>query len=283
MPRPKEGYRNAAGLAVPGTTDITGRFMDRSRLLYWSFNRGKSGAKTLYDGIDLNIGTVVHQMAELDLKGQPADDIAFYAKTTLTDPEQLDKAQTAFLAFKKWRAKFHLEPYKQEVSLVSEKYQFGGTPDTIASIRNGLGLLDFTTSAKGEVYSDKVIQMGGYDLLWNENFPLEPLTEGYHLIVLPKEGGKPVHRHWTREQIKPYRKLFKLYRRAYDLDAACSTPAALAGTAVAASPVPPIKPEGAAIADLAKKLAPNNPPLPRIGTWGEMMRAYGHVKEGVRV
>jgi hypothetical protein len=30
--------------------------------------------------------------------------------------------------------------------LVSEKYQFGGTLDTVAHIRNGLGLVDFKTS-----------------------------------------------------------------------------------------------------------------------------------------
>lgn len=235
MARPKEGYRNAAGDIIPGTTDISGRFMDRSRLLYWAFNRGKEGYKKLYDGIDLNIGTVVHQMAELDLKGQSADDIAFYAKTTLAEPEQLEKAQTAFLAFKRWRTKFHIEVHKQEIPLISEKYQFGGTPDTIAIIRNGRGLLDFKSSTKGEVYEDHVIQLAGYNILWEENFPDDPLTEGTHLIVLPKEGGEPVHRHYAAEQMEPFRRKFLLYREAYELDAHCNAAATLAGLAVAPS------------------------------------------------
>lgn len=275
MARPKQGYKNAAGESIPGTTDITGRYMDRARLLYWAFNRGRDGHKKLYDGIDLSIGTVVHQMAELDLKDQPAERIAFYATTTLPDPEQLEKAQTAFIAFKKWRAQFHVEPYKQELSLVSEKYQFGGTLDTVAIIRNGLGLLDFKSSTKGEVYEDHLIQLAGYNLLWEENFPLEPLTEGNHLIVLPKEGAAPVHRHYTREQLKPFRKKFRLYRKAYELEAFCSSAAALAGTTVVASPPP--KPEAAP----RKKAPASIEHQPRPMTIGEMLRAYGHVKEGV--
>jgi hypothetical protein len=275
MARPREGYRNQAGQPVPGTTDITGRYMDRSRLLYWAFNKGRDGAKKLYDGVDLNIGTVVHQMAELDLKGQSAADIAFYAKTTLADPEQLEKAQTAFLAFKKWRAKFHIETYKQELSLVSEKYQFGGTLDNVAIIRNGLGLVDFKSSTKGDVYEDHVIQLAGYNILWEENFPLEPLSEGSHLIVLPKEGGEPVHRHWTRDQLKPFRKKFKLYRKAYALEQTTADPKVLAGAAVIASHAPKAKPTP------REKITPRIENQPRGMTMAEIMRAYGHVKEGV--
>lgn len=271
MARPKEGYRNAANEPVPGTTDITGRYKDSSRLMYWAWNKGKAGLK-LYDGVDINIGTVVHQMAELDLKGQSAADIAFYAKTTLPDPEHLEKAQTAFLAYKKWRENFHVEPHKQEISLVSEKYQFGGTLDTVAAIRNGLGILDFKTSAKGEVYEDHVIQLSGYGLLWKENFPLEPLTEGYHLIVLPKDGAKPVHRHYTHEYLKPYRDKFKLYRRAYALESHTTSAVALAGLAVTASPAPSPQPERKAVTFEHGA---------RMMSMGELMRMYGHIKQEV--
>jgi hypothetical protein len=271
MARPAAGYRNAAGEPVPGTTDITGRYMDRSRLLYWAFKKGKEGHKNLYDGVDLNIGTCVHQMAELDLKGAPQADINFYAQATLREPEDLEKAQTAFLAFRKWRDRFHVEPYKQELSLVSEKHQFGGTLDTVAIIRAGHGLVDFKTSTKGEVYEDHVIQLAGYGILWEENFEGTPLTEGYHLIVLPKEGGDPVHRHWTAETLKPFRKKFKLYRRAYALESVTTSAAALAGLAVAASPAPSPQPR------MPKQLEHGAGMM----SMAEILRSYGHVKEGV--
>ena len=75
MPRPKDGYKNAAGQKIPGVSDITGRFMDRSRIIWWAFNRGKQGHPKLYDDSALDIGTAVHMMAEMDLRDQPDDDI----------------------------------------------------------------------------------------------------------------------------------------------------------------------------------------------------------------
>jgi hypothetical protein len=36
MPRPKSGYTNAAGLQVPGTTDVTGRYKDSGALIHWA-------------------------------------------------------------------------------------------------------------------------------------------------------------------------------------------------------------------------------------------------------
>src|SRR5262249_33004211 len=123
MPRPKEGYRNAAGQSIPAVGDINGRFMDRSRLLYWAFNRGKEGHKKLYDNGEINIGSTVHTMAELDLKDTAAADIEFYLQATLPDEGERAKAETSFAAFRAWRAEFHVRPFAQEVSLVSEKGQ----------------------------------------------------------------------------------------------------------------------------------------------------------------
>jgi hypothetical protein len=264
MPRPKSGYKNAAGVQVPGTGDINGRFMDRSRLMYWAYNRGKQGVK-LYDDSALDIGSCVHTMAELDLKGIPDADIEFYAATTLTDPEMLDKARVSFKAFRAWRSDFHVTAHVQEASLVSERFQFGGTLDTIAVIRNGLGMLEFKTSA--EVYEDHLMQMGGYSFLWEECHPYEPLTAGYHLILLPKDGSKPVHREYTREQLEPYRRKFLLYRQAYDLDLICNDKKSLAGISIVPSPTPEPKPKPRV------RVKVSQAPM----SIGELMRAYGHV------
>jgi hypothetical protein len=271
MPRPSTGYRNNAGMVIPGTSDITGRFMDRSRLLYWAFNRGKTGAAKLYDDSALNIGTAVHMMAELDLKNRPRDDIDYYLENSLTDREDRAKAEAAFRAFRQWREDFHVRAHAQEVSLVSEKLQFGGTLDTVAVIRNGLGLVDFKTSASGEVYEDHVLQLAAYGILWNETYPDEPLTQGYHLIVLPKDGSKPVHREWTEESINPYRQKFWLYRKAYDLDKVCNNPKTLAGSTVA----PSVAPAKAARKPRAKASVHLVQP-----SMAEILRSYGHVGAG---
>ncbi len=260
MARPKEGYRNGAGIAIPGTTDITGRFMDRSRLMYWAHKRGAQGLK-LYDNSELSIGTTVHTMAELDMKGETDEAITFYLDATLRDPEQREKADTAFAAFRQWRTDFAVEAYKQEISLISEVLQFGGTLDTVATIRNGLGLVDFKTSASGEVYVDHILQLAAYGILWDETHPKEPLTSGYHLIVLPKDGSKPVHREFTHEQLNPCRQLFWAYRKAYDYDAICNDPMLLNGV-----PVKPSRPKTRASV------------TPRPASMAEILRTYGHLQ-----
>lgn len=273
MPRPAQGYRNAAGLVIPGTSDITGRYMDRTRLLYWAFNRGKQGHAKLYDNAAVNIGTAVHMMAELDLQDRPQEDIDFYLAATLRDADDRQKAESAFGAFRKWREKFHVRPHAQEISLVSEKLQFGGTLDTVAVIRNGLGLVDFKTSTSGEVYEDHVIQLAAYGILWNETHPGERLTAGYHLILLPKEGGSPIHREYTDAQLHPFRQKFWLYRKAFDLESTCGDPKVLAGSAVAPSPAPTTPPKRRAAAKPA--------PAPATASMAEILRSYGHVSEGV--
>lgn len=273
MARPSTGYRNSAGLVIPGTTDITGRFMDRSRLLYWAFSRGKQGALKLYDDSAINIGSTVHMMAELDMKDRPRDDIDYYLEQTLTDRDDRSKAETAFRAFRKWRDEFHVRAHVQEISLVSEALQFGGTLDTVAVIRNGLGLVDFKTSSTGEVYEDHVLQLAAYGILWNETHPDEPLTQGYHLIVLPKDGSKPVHREFSDAAINPYRQKFWLYRKAYDLDKVCNNPKTLAGMTVAPSPAPA---KAATRKPRAKASLHSVQP-----SMAEILRSYGHVNAGV--
>jgi hypothetical protein len=268
MARPKQGYKNAAGLPIPGTGDINGRYMNRERLLYWAFNRGKQGHPKLYDNSALDIGTCVHTMAELDLQCRSEKDIVFYLDATLTDPDEREKAATSFKAFRAWRSQFHVDCYKHEISLVSEKLQYGGTLDNIAFIRAGKGLLEFKTSS--EVYEDHLMQMAAYGILWEENFPSEPLDAGYHLILLPKDGAKPVHREFTKDQLHPFRQKFWLYRQAYNFEAPCNDAKVLAGSKVAPSYAPPAKPR--------VRVEARHAPM----SMGELLRSYGHVKEGVR-
>lgn len=281
MPRPKDGYKNSAGISIPGTSDITGRFMNRERLLYWAFSRGKQGHAKLYDNAALDIGTAVHAMAELDLKEQPQADIDFYLTATLRDSEDQVKAKAAFSSFRQWREAFHVRAEVQEVSLVSEKLQFGGTLDTVATIRNGLGLIDFKTTKSGEVYEDHVLQLAAYGILWDETHPEAPLTSGYHLIMLPKDGSKPIHREFTHDALHPFRQKFWCYRKALEFDRICNDPKVLQGIAVA----PSITPE---TQTAAKKPKAERAAKPKVVTasnahllsMGELLRSYGHVRDG---
>jgi len=89
---------------------------------------------------------------------------------------------------------------------------------------------------------------------------------------LPKDGAAPIHREFTHDQLNPFRQKFWLYRKAYDFEAVTNNPKVLAGSTVAPSPAP------AAKAKPRARIEARPAPM----TMGELLRSYGHVKEGVR-
>ena len=255
MPRPKNGYVNAAGQPIPGTHDPINRFMDKTALMHWAHKRGQQGLP-LYDRAAMDIGSAVHHMAELDLKGRPDREIEAYAHDCLVAPDHLRKAFASFAQFREWRQQFQVRAIAQEVSLVSEAYQYGGTPDTIALIGNGAGLVEFKTSAKP--YPDHLIAMAAHGQLWQETYPQHQLTAGYHLLILPKDGSP--FQHHAYDDLSRYWRIFELYLEAYRLEKDS-------------------KPFAKTKARPAKPKAPQQIAAPVHTTMAEMLRAYGHVGE----
>src|SRR5260370_16322743 len=60
MPRPANGYTNAAGDSIPGTHDPISRFMDQTALKFWAYKRGQQGLP-LFDRAAIDIGSAVHR------------------------------------------------------------------------------------------------------------------------------------------------------------------------------------------------------------------------------
>src|SRR6202162_1682456 len=120
MPRPKQGYFNAAGQPIPGTHDPIQRFMDQTALKFWAYKRGQQGLP-LFDRAAIDIGSTVHGIAELDLRGRPDREIEAYANDRLVVPDHLRKAWTSFAAFREWRQRCQVRAIAQEVPLVSER------------------------------------------------------------------------------------------------------------------------------------------------------------------
>jgi hypothetical protein len=174
---------------------------------------------------------------------------------------------------------------------------FRGTPDTIALIDGGLGLIDFKTSPKP--YPDHLVALAAHGRLWEENHPDQPLSS-YHLLCLPKDGS--TFKHHAYADLSQQWELFQLWLAAYRLEKECT----LAKTAKAApKPKPaqakaemprPRRPARVSTAAevtsfLAKAAAAPKPmpiieraplevpPLiaPRAATMAEILRSYGHV------
>ena len=217
MATPSEGYKNAEGKRIPGTTTIIGRFKDSGGLLYWAFEQGKLAQQgkiqKLYDKAEeaAAIGTLAHEMVEKFINGE---DHVVVIKDVET--EAASKALNAFQMFRDWKEQTKIEiiSHYQEIKLVSEKYQYGGTPDAIGKFNGKLILLDWKTS--NSVYQDYLLQLAAYKLLWEENHPDEPIDGGFYLCRFSKDFPDfSVH---YFEELEVATKQFILLRECYQND-----------------------------------------------------------------
>ena len=207
---PTQIYRLKDGTRVPGTTTIIGKFKESGGLIHWAWDLGMQG-------IDYNerrdkaadAGTVAHALVEAHIRGLEAD-------VSSTPLDVLAKAHTAFEAFLEWAEGSKLQPKETELALISERHRYGGCLDAMF-VNGKLSLGDWKTS--NDVYEDHWIQLAGYAILWEENFPDRPLEGGYHICQFGKSGGEFAH-HWRaydNPRMIATRQLFLCYRQAYDL------------------------------------------------------------------
>lgn len=209
MGRPTQGYKNAAGDRIPGTTTIIGRFKDSGGLLHWAFKQGQSGAPTLYAERDkaAEAGTLAHDMIEARVLG--------HDQPSFSGPKEIfDRAVNAFNQFVEWQEQTKIEIVATEKSYVSEKHQFGGTVDAIGRDMKGrIVLLDWKTS--NSIYTDMLIQLAAYALLLEECEP-QYTPQGFHLLRVAKESADFAHHFYG--ELEQAKKSFVLMRELYDLD-----------------------------------------------------------------
>ena len=215
MAHPKAGYRNATNKRVPGVTTVIGRFKDSGGLLWWAFDQGKAAERgeinSLYDKRDAaaDAGTLAHSMVEAHVLNKDPLGVL----VDIADMEIRDQAHQAFQSYLNWESMTTLKIIDQEMSLVSEKYNFGGTPDAIGEVNGELCLVDWKTSNK--VYPDMMIQLAAYKLLVHECTDYK-LTGGFHLCRFSKEHGDFTHHYWS--ELDEAWEQFKLFLKAYQID-----------------------------------------------------------------
>lgn len=228
MGRPKQGYYNAAGDKIPGTTTIIGRFKESGGLIQWAYKsgrdherlvaQGKAAPRHLYDVVRAagDSGTIAHDMIEAAILGTTCD------PPVDTPDDVLGRARNAFAQFLEWREQTRIEIVATERAYVSEALQFGGTVDAIGrDLKGRIVLLDWKTS--GAVYSDMLIQLAAYALLLEECAP-EWTPQGFHLLRVAKESADFAHHFYG--ELDDAKEQFRLLRRAYDLDKRLSKRAA---------------------------------------------------------
>jgi hypothetical protein len=210
---PTQVYRTKDGKRVPGVTTVIGKFKESAGLIHWAWKLGTEGIdyRERRDSA-ADAGTLAHAMVEAHIRGQKIDTSAY--------PQEIfDKALVAFNAFLEWAGGSKLKPQETELALISEAHRYGGCLDSML-VNGKLSLGDWKTS--NDVYDDHWVQLAGYAILWEENFPGRPIEGGYHICQFNKIGGEFAH-HWRaydNPRMIAARELFLCYRRAYDLKAA---------------------------------------------------------------
>lgn len=206
MARPPKYLLKDGVTAVPGVTTILGRFKDSGGLIYWAWQQGKDG-KDFRETKDraAEAGTLAHSAVEAHIRGAEF--------VWPPDSDVTTKARTAFGAFLEWAEQTQLKVTHTEVSLVSERYKFGGTLDAML-IKGKRSLGDWKSSA--QIYSDMLCQLAAYGILWEEHYPDMPIEAGYHLLRFDKEYGD-FHAHWWSE-LETAKKAFLLMVELFSYD-----------------------------------------------------------------
>ena len=203
----KGGYHTKDGKRVPGVTTVLSRFKESGGLIHWAWNLGKEG-KDYREVRDkaADAGTLAHEMVENFIHNQP---VIWSDKPA----DIAEKAMKSFGAFQEWARQTQLVVTHTEMPLVSERYRFGGTFDAIL-VNGKRAMGDWKTS--NSIYSEYLAQIAAYAILWEENFPDQPIDGGFHLLRFDKEYGD-FHAHWWGE-LEAGKRYFLAIRAAYDED-----------------------------------------------------------------
>lgn len=206
MPTQKAGYYTADGLRVPSVTTVISKFKDAGGLIHWAWDLGKQG-KDYREERDkaADAGTMAHAAIDNWIHGK---EVAFAGPA-----EICEKATVAYSAFLEWAAQTNLKATHTELPLVSEKHKFGGTFDALL-VKGKRSMGDWKSSNR--VYPEYLVQVAAYGKLWEENFPDEPITGGFHLLRFDKTYGD-FHAHWWGELDKAWDAFLHL-RALYDID-----------------------------------------------------------------
>ena len=153
-------YKLQNGKKVPGTTTILS-ILNKPALVHWAWDLGMNGIDyRTYRDTTARIGTLAHYFVQCDMTGIEPD-------TSEYSPLEIDQAENSLLSYYEWRKGKNITAIENELPLVSEKFEYGGTIDILAEIDGELWLIDVKTGKA--IYTEMLHQFAAYRQLLNEN------------------------------------------------------------------------------------------------------------------
>jgi len=147
-------YQNAAGDVIPSVTAALSE-LNKPALVSWANKLGLRGIDSnRYRDALADVGTLTHYLIMCWLQEEIPDTSEF-------TEEQIVLANECFKKYVEWEQKNPVKCIFSEKPLISERYQYGGTPDLYAVCTSELVLVDFKTSASG-IFPEMMYQLSAY-------------------------------------------------------------------------------------------------------------------------
>ena len=195
-------YINEEGKRVPSVTTIINGHLgwNKQALLGWTKRMmlgGQDSDKVLNEASD--IGTLLHLLIEGHQRGFDVD-------TKDYSYNQEKAAMKAFAGYLQWYKKKNFKSLANELVLVNEEMQVGGTIDCIGKMDDELVVVDWKTSAY--LYPENKIQLAAYCYMYEQAQPKAKVSHGL-VMRFGKDDGK-FHQHVIkREKLETGIEIFK--------------------------------------------------------------------------
>ena len=200
-------------MEVPSTTTIINKYKDMGGLMHFAWAEGKAG-RGLTESRDRagDVGSMLHGMIDAHIKQA----VYSHPVTTAKD-EDFTTARKLFETFVVWWGRAEMKVIASETSLVSERHQYGGTIDLVATCPLGTGpiIMDWKTSK--DYYQEMLLQMAAYRALWREYCGVD--ITAANLMLFSKTSRKITIYPVTAAQMDLAFDKFLLLRKAYDMEA----------------------------------------------------------------
>lgn len=152
-------YVNSNGEKVIGVTTALS-VLNKPFLVVWANRLGLQGIdSTKYTDKMASIGTIAHLLVMHHLENSTPD-LSEYSQA------DIDTAQNCMKSFYEWEKVHKLEPILLETPLVSDIYNYGGSPDFIGKVDGVLEIIDFKTGSG--IYPEYFFQISAYRQLAKE-------------------------------------------------------------------------------------------------------------------
>jgi hypothetical protein len=134
--------------------------LNKPFLVVWANRLGLAGIdSTKFKDKMADIGTIAHLLVMHHLKGTTPD-LDEFSKA------DIDTANNCMKSFYEWEKIHKLEPTLLETPLVSDIYNYGGSPDFVGKVDGVMEIIDFKTGKA--IYGEYLTQTAAYRQLVKE-------------------------------------------------------------------------------------------------------------------